>query len=107
LQKRFLLNFLGLLLLVVVFITVKAEVAKAYGACRKKMLSFEASGVWVYQHTRVDLFLKPSLIFDFNDGYNDASCLAYRGLTGWHWERVTELLPTCLECPEGYFGVSP
>jgi|SRR5688500_2172839 len=112
-EKRFLLIlFPAILILGIVFFTIKAEIAKAYSVCRNEMLLVEGYGPWTYKDTDFGMypseFPKPVIDFVFSDGTNYATCSTYRDLIGWQKNgNIWQTMASCLNCPLGKFGVSP
>jgi hypothetical protein len=100
-----------IILIALLFITliVLPAPGSAYKACRQTMFSVEGYGIWERQST---IFLLFYAIYDFDDGYNTATCAATGIGPFWHGEKVLETLVGCglsiqEPCPRENFGVSP
>ena len=85
----------------------------AYEACRAVMLNADGYGIWKLESTR---FFAGGVQYDFNDGYNIATCEAVGFGKFWIGTKKMETLVGCMlslddtggkQCPRAKFGVTP
>ncbi len=85
----------------------------AYEACRRTMLNTEGYGIWKLQNSQMGQFKAQ---FDFDDGWNIATCYAVGAGPFWYVTGTMQTLVGCAkslsdtggnECPRAKFGVNP
>jgi hypothetical protein len=111
-KKRTWIFFVGLIVLCIALILPTPMFKQGpYNACRHLMNKSEGYGVWQYKGTSFSLL---SATVAYSDGTNDAKCYTIGMGSIWfaygEWQTLAmcaEDLEFYIECPRGYFGVSP